>query len=640
MQTRVRADFPGDNPYELLLQSVVDYAIYLIDRDGRVSSWNAGAERIKGYTADEILGEHFSRFYTDEDRQADLPSHALATAAAEGRFLSEGWRVRKDGSRFWALVAVDAVRDKSGELIGYAKVTRDITDRREAQLQALDSERRFRLLVEGVTDYAIFMLDLEGHVTSWNAGAERIKGYKTEEILGQHFSHFYTAEDRAADIASKALATARREGRFEAEGWRVRKDGTRFWASVVIDTIRNQQGELLGFAKITRDLTERREAQQRLEEAREQLFRSKMEAVGQMAAGIAHDFNNLLAAILGAADLGSRSLGDPDKLRRMLEGIQTSVKRGADLTDRLVSLARRRPQELKILNVTEELAAAGKLLQQSLPRGIDLSVEMPTSIWPIEVDTSEFGLSILNLGLNARDAMPNGGQLRLAAQNVVLHGDVQNLFGNYVAVSVADTGRGIPIELQPHIFEPFFTTKKFGGGTGLGLAQVYKFAHESSGAIVVDSKEGAGTTMTLYLPSRGIAVNAEHESQTSKPKGHVLIVEDEPFLAELAADFIMEIGYEPHIAHSAAEAIAMLSTVTRISLVFSDVVMPGGLSGLELARKIRTRYPELPVLLTSGYSEVVGSTPDEFPLLRKPYDSDQLSRSISSLIRPRLDRLG
>jgi PAS domain S-box-containing protein len=286
------------NAHELLIQSVVDYAIYVLDPAGLVVSWNPGAERIKGYTADEIIGAHFSRFYTDEDRAAGAPENALKIAAETGRFTTEAWRCRKDGSRFWALVVIDAIR-RGDRLIGFAKITRDITEQHMARLAALESERRFRLLVQGVTDYAIYLLSPEGRITNWNAGAERIKGYAASEIIGEHFSRFYTPEDVDIGLPDKALAAAVRDGRYEAEGWRRRKDGSRFWAGVLVDA-NHDNGQVVGFAKITRDLSERREAQMQLEQSRELLFQAqKMEAIGQLTGGIAHDFNNLLTGITG-----------------------------------------------------------------------------------------------------------------------------------------------------------------------------------------------------------------------------------------------------------------------------------------------------------------------------------------------------
>src|SRR5438045_2693253 len=238
----------NDEAFRLLVQSVVDYAIFMLDPKGRVTSWNPGAERIKGYSADEIVGKHFSTFYTAEDRAAGLPKKVLEIARREGKFEGEGWRVRKDGSRFWASVVLDAIKADNGELVGFAKITRDMTDKCEAQQALLEAERGFRLLVQGVTDYAIYMLDPQGRVTNWNPGAQRIKGYTPQEIIGQHFSRFYTPEDLDADVPGTALRTARETGRYEAEGWRQRKDGSRFWASVVLDAIHDEQGELIGFA--------------------------------------------------------------------------------------------------------------------------------------------------------------------------------------------------------------------------------------------------------------------------------------------------------------------------------------------------------------------------------------------------------
>ena len=260
LSNRHLASLTDDGRYRLLVEAVTDYAIYMLDASGIVTSWNPGAQRFKGYTADEIIGQHFSRFYPEEERKADRPAQALETAAREGKFEAEGWRVRKDGSRFWAFVVIDPIRAPSGEVIGFAKITRDLTERREAEQIIKRNEEQFRLLIQGVTDYAIYMLDTEGNVTNWNIGAQRIKGYLPHEIIGQHFSRFYTDEERAAKLPQTALEIVRREGRYEKEGWRVRKDGSRFWAHVIIDAIRDGGGNIVGFAKITRDITDRKEA--------------------------------------------------------------------------------------------------------------------------------------------------------------------------------------------------------------------------------------------------------------------------------------------------------------------------------------------------------------------------------------------
>ena len=306
--------------YRLLIEAITDYAIYMLDPTGIVTSWNPGAQRFKGYTSSEIIGQHFSRFYSEEDQKSGLPAKALIAPLREGRFESEGWRIRKDGTRFWAYVVIDPIRQPSGEIVGFAKITRDLTERRAAEEALRKSQEQFRLLLQGVSDYAIYMLDPEGVVTNWNLGAQRIKGYLPHEIIGRHFSQFYTDEDRKAGEPQKALEIARQEDRFEKEGWRVRKDGTRFLAHAVIDAIRDDHGELLGFAKITRDITERKEAEEKLETARAALLQSqKLEAIGQLTGGVAHDFNNLLMAVLGSLELMRKRLPDDPKLKALLE---------------------------------------------------------------------------------------------------------------------------------------------------------------------------------------------------------------------------------------------------------------------------------------------------------------------------------
>jgi len=622
-----------DDPFRLLVQSIVDYAIYLLDVDGNVTSWNAGAERIKGFQTEEIVGQHFSRFYTEEDREAGMPARVLDTARREGKYQGEGWRVRKDGSRFWASVVVDRINGAEGELIGFAKITRDMTEQREAHLALLDAERRFRLLVQGVTDYAIYMLDVDGHVTNWNAGAERIKGYSPGEIVGEHFSRFYTPEDFDAGLPKRALETARETGRYEAEGWRVRKDGTRFWASVIIDAIKDDDGHLIGFAKITRDMSEKRENQLRLEESREQLFRSqKMEALGQLTGGLAHDFNNLLTAILGAADLGARNADNPEKLRRMLDGIRNSAQRGANLTKQLLAFARAQPLEIKQIELKDFLADVSTLVRPSLRSDIELVTEYSDQIWPVDADPGALELAILNLAFNARDAMKDGGHLKISAQNMVLNGKPEGLKGEHVVLRVCDTGTGMSRELQERVFEPFFTTKGYGEGTGLGLSQVFGFAKQIGGAIEIDSAEGEGSTFCLYLPASRGAQTAESRMNGAHALGRVLIVEDDTLVAELAATMMGELGFDAIVAHSAREALERLTSGEKPKLIFSDIVMPGGISGIELARKVRARFPEMPILLTTGYSEQVGSTQD-FPVLQKPYELESLADALGKVLR-------
>ena len=623
----------AEEPFKLLVQAIVDYAIYMLDPKGFVTSWNAGAERIKGFQTEEIVGQHFSKFYTEEDRAAGMPEKVLETARTEGKFVGEGWRVRKDGSRFWASVVVDRINDEKGKLVGFAKVTRDMTEQRNAQQALLEAERRFRILVEGVTDYAIYMLDPDGRVTNWNAGAQRIKGYSPNDIIGEHFSRFYTPEDFNAGVPTTALEAARSTGRYEAEGWRVRKDGTRFWASVVIDAIRDDRGELIGFAKITRDMSEKREAQLRLDESREQLFRSqKMEALGQLTGGLAHDFNNLLTAIMGACELALRHANDPDKVKRMLDGVRGSAQRGASLTKQLLAFARAQQLEIKQIDLKQFCAEITTLVRPSLRSSIELVTETSDQLWPVDADAGALELAILNLAFNARDAMKDGGTLKISAHNVVLNGKPEGLKGEHVALAVADTGTGMTAEVRDRVFEPFFTTKGYGEGTGLGLSQVFGFAKQIGGAIAVESKPGEGAAFTLYLPASKVGASLDAPANGKHALGRVLIVEDDMLLAELAAGMLAELGFEGVVTHSAKEALEQLAGGERPKLVFSDVVMPGGISGIELARKVRDRFPELPILLTTGYSEEVGGS-HGFPVLQKPYELGALASALGNLLK-------
>ena len=490
----------------------------------------------------------------------------------------------------------------------------------------------FKLLVQSIVDYAIYMLDPNGFVTSWNAGAERIKGFQTEEIVGKNFATFYTEEDRDAGMPQRVLDIARKEGRFEGEGWRVRKDGSRFWASVVVDRINDDKGKLVGFAKITRDMTEKREAQQRLDETREQLFRSqKMEALGQLTGGLAHDFNNLLTAILGACELALRNIDNPDKVRRMLDGVRGSAQRGASLTKQLLAFARAQPLEIKQIDLRQFFSDVTTLVRPSLRSDIEVVTEISDQLWPIDADAGALELALLNLAFNARDAMKQGGTLKISAHNEVLEGKPEGLRGEHVVVRVSDTGSGMPREVMDRVFEPFFTTKSFGEGTGLGLSQVFGFAKQLGGAVVVDSEVEKGSTFTLYIPATG-GESGEARVSGGRPLGRVLVVEDDTFVAELAADMLSELGFHTTVAHSAKEALERLAAGDKPKLVFSDIVMPGGITGIELARKVRERFPELPILLTTGYSEQVAAS-HGFPVLQKPYQLDALANAVGEVLK-------
>jgi PAS domain S-box-containing protein len=614
--------------FQLLVNSVTDYAIYMLDADGYVATWNPGALRFKGYQAEEIIGRHFSTFFTEEDRAAGVPARALEAAAREGRYEAEGWRVRKDGTRFWVNAVLDPIRDDKGELLGFAKITRDDTEKREAAVALAESERRFRTLVHGVKDYALYMLDPDGRVSNWNTGAESIKGYKADEIVGQHFSRFYTEEDRARGEPQRALATALAEGKYENEAWRVRKDGTRFWANVVIDPIHDEHGELLGFAKITRDITERRKANEALEEARTALFQSqKLQALGELTGGVAHDFNNLITVIRGAADLLSRPALTEEKRARYLRAIMDTADRAATLTSHLLAFGRRQALKPEVADLNVRLDAFAEMVGRTLGGKVEVKLELAPSLPRVEVDLAQFETALLNAVFNARDAMPDGGRLTLTTCSVP--GEPGEAM-----VEIADTGTGMTDEVRDRAFEPFFTTKKVGEGTGLGLSQIHGFAAQAGGRAEIRSKAGEGTAIRIFLPAtdRPLVGSMETARPAKPPRNlKVLLVEDNDHVREFAHHLLDELGYRVLSAASAEEALEILDGET-VDLLFSDVVMPGR-SGLELARLAREIHPSLPVLLASGYSEeIVGAAGADFEIVRKPYDVGLLEAAVSAAL--------
>jgi PAS domain S-box-containing protein len=630
-----------DGRYRLLVEAITDYAIYMLDREGRVTSWNPGAKRFKGYEADEIIGRHFSTFYTDAERSQNIPALALAEAERTGRFEREGWRVRKDGTQFWAHVVIDAIRSPEGELVGFAKITRDLTERRAAEAKLRESEAQFRLLVQSVTDYAIYMLDVDGHVASWNAGAQRIKGYAPEEIIGRHFSDFYTEADRAAGLPRIGLETATRNGRWENEGQRVRKDGTAFWAHVVIDAIRDDDGKLVGFAKVTRDISERREAEAALQAAQATMMRSqKLEAIGQLTGGVAHDFNNLLQVISGNLQLLSKDIAGNARAEMRVQSALAGVARGSKLASQLLAFARRQPLEPRVVNPGRLIQNMDEMLRRALGGEIEVETVVAGGLWNSLIDPDQLENAVLNLAINARDAMNGEGRLTIEASNAFLddeyvrqHDEVSA--GQYVMIAVTDTGTGIPPNILERVYEPFFTTKAEDKGTGLGLAMVYGFLKQSGGHVKIYSEVGAGTTVKLYFPR----VVASEDTLAALPSGEVvggeetvLVVEDDDEVREVAVSMLTELGYHVVKARDAASALVVVDSGIPIDLIFTDVMMPGALRSPDLARKARERLPGVAVLFTSGYTQnaiVHGGRLDPgVELLAKPYTREALARKV------------
>lgn len=618
----------------MLVDAITDYAIYMLDPDGIVTSWNSGAQRLKGYTEPEIVGVHFSHFYTPEDRANDLPARALSIAAQEGRFESEGWRIRKDGTRFWAHVIIDPIRSPDGPLLGYAKITRDLSERKAAEAELRASDHQFRTLVQGVGDYAIYLLDPEGYVTNWNLGAQRIKGYRPDEIIGQHFSRFYTEEDLAAGLPAKALGEAERTGRFEKEGWRVRKDGHRFWANVVIDAIRDD-GKLVGFAKVTRDITEKRA----LEQAREELFQSqKMEVIGQLAGGMAHDFNNLLMAILGSLELLKKRIPDTPDTARLLANAVAGAERGAALTQRMLAFSRKQELKFEAVDIPDLIDGMVEMLQRTLGSPIRVETDLPRSLPKVLSDPNQLASAILNLSINARDAMPGGGRLVLGAmEKTISKGEMNNLpAGRYLCLLVQDDGEGMDKDTLSKATTPFFTTKGVGKGTGLGLSMVQGMVAQTGGHLNLISVVGHGTTAELYLPLATGTMNSGAEAvEVIEPSAgfsslKILAVDDDPLILMNMAVMLEDLGHNVTEATSGRSALELYTASYDWDLVVTDHSMPG-MTGTELAKQLRQVRPDLPIVLASGYTDLPPGSVPELLRLTKPYSQDQLRKAIEEV---------
>ncbi|SHN06527.1 PAS domain S-box-containing protein [Duganella sacchari] len=499
---------------------------------------------------------------------------------------------------------------------------------------AIEAER-FRQFIMGVTDYAIYMLSPQGVVVTWNAGAQRFKGYHPDEIIGRHFSMFYTPEDQAAGRPARALELARTTGKFEDEGWRVRKDGSRFWASVVIDPIVDPHGELLGFAKITRDITERRVAAEQLERAREALFQSqKLEAIGKLTGGIAHDFNNLLSVIMNGLEL-LRLSKEPAIIAKSVDTMARAAQRGASLTQQLLAFARQQPLKQEAHDIGRVIRSFESVLHRALPDAMHLSLQMEADLPQAMIDPTQFEAALLNLVVNARDAMKEEGEVMIDLAAVTLaDNEVDRLSaGRYVRVVVKDSGEGMTPETMTRAIEPFFTTKEVGKGTGLGLSQVYGLVQQCHGALTLDSRPGAGTSVSLYFP----ALPAQQESnlnQTGAGAEKVLLVDDQPEVLETAISLFSHLGYEVLSAHNGMQALETLRRTPDIAILFCDVVMPG-MSGVELGKAVRSDFPRVKIVLASGY--VTSSLRDEMPdigsfeLIAKPYRLSDLIRTLKAL---------
>lgn len=483
------------------VKAVYGGVLLFLDTAGRVIMSNRGAKALTGYSEEELRGKQYSDLFSQANQQLQLPFDCLQMASREDGYEASGWLHRKDGSQLWASLSLSAVLGDDNTVRGYSALIRDAAGERASDAVMSTSERQFRMLLDGVRDYAIYMLDPDGYVTNWNAGAAVIKGYAAEEIVGRHFSIFYTEEDQLRGEPQRGLAIALREKSFQNEAWRVRKDGSLFWASVVIDPIYDEQGKLLGYAKITRDVTDKRRSQERADRQRESLHQAqKLEALGRLTGSVAHDFNNMLSIIRTAAEM----LGSGMELARDVDHyvgmITDASERAAKLTDQLLTFARQRPFRMEVFNPAARIEGMMQVMKTTLGSRNELVVDLSADLANIESDTSQFDTAILNLVINARDAMAEDGCVTITASNVRAALEEGDNPRDWVTIEVRDVGSGIDAEILPNIFEPFFTTKEINKGTGLGLSQVYGFVRQSGGDIKVESQLNKGTVFTLYLP--------------------------------------------------------------------------------------------------------------------------------------------
>jgi PAS domain S-box-containing protein len=596
------------------------------DFNGAIHSANPAWQRLLGWSEAELkqLNVEFLR-HPDDAAAAKVQRAQLASGVPQVRM--ENRFRHKDGSWYWYHWTLAA----EGGLI-YV-IGRNINDDKDLAQRVRNSERDFRTLVGAVIDYAIFRLTPDGTVASWNAGAERAKGYFAHEIIGQNFRKFYTPEDQASGLPERLLAQAAHEGRSEVEGWRVRKDGSRFWANVVIDPIYDENGRLNGFAKITRDITERREAQLALEQTQAQLAQAqKMDALGQLTGGIAHDFNNMLMVVGGYTQFLKQRLSEP-KDKRAIEAIEFAANRAENLTRQLLTFSRRQSLNRTTVRLQDCFTAFRDILDTTAKGNVTLDIAIPDDTWPVTIDVNEFEVAIINLVVNARDAMPGGGRVRISAHNETLEGRsaMELLRGDFVVLDVEDDGAGIPPDIVLKVFDPFFTTKGVEKGTGLGLSQVYGFAHQAGGTVRLTSKVDVGTKVTLYLPrSKAAAIPMQAEQDATMPGGQetILLVEDNPEVQLVARGMLEELGYTVRTADSASRALDVLKSEPKIDLVLTDIVMPGPMDGMGLAQRISKDHRGVKVLLTTGYSRSASDPRSRFAVLRKPYQLETMARAV------------
>jgi PAS domain S-box-containing protein len=630
----------SERRFRLLVESVKDYAIFLLDPRGHIISWNVGAERIHGYQSEEIIGQPLSVFYTDQDKKLGKPEEAMRMAMAEGRYEGQGWRVKKDGSRFWGDMVITELRDKAGVLRGFAKVARDITARKLAENALRESEERLRELFDSAP-VGYHELNLQGRIIQVNQTELGMLGYMAKEMIGQPVWKFIVEEDQFREAMMAKLTKGVSSSKALEHNFK-RKDGTSFPALVEDLILKDSVGSIKGIRSTLQDITERKKAEEEMVSLQEQFRQSqKMEAIGRLAGGIAHDFNNLLTIIKGYSQLSLMELTEDHPLKGSIQEISKAADRASGLTRQLLAFSRRQILEVKVLDFNALLHDLEKMLHRILGEDIELATFLSENLGRVKADPGQMEQVIMNLAVNARDAMSSGGKLTIETKNVELDQEyarshVGSKPGHYVMVSASDTGVGMPPEIRERIFEPFFTTKEKGKGTGLGLSTVYGIVKQSQGNIWVYSEPGYGTTFKIYLPQVDEPVEASKDKLSERElvggNETILVVEDEEEVRKLTVRILKDKGYRVLTASDGNAALAVGKRyVSPIHLMLTDVVMPG-LNGRELAKKMESFHPKMKVLYMSGYTENAivhhGILEEKMDYLPKPFTVEGLTKKV------------
>ena len=651
-----------------IVEGVKDHSIFTVDNQNRVLDWTPGAETVFGWSADEMRGNSAEILFTSDDRAAGVPAQELSTARLEGCANDERWHVRRDGSLFFANGSVRPLHDVRGAITGFIKIARDETERRAAEAALRDTDQRYRLAAKATND-AIWDWNLNSNRLDWNEAVAVLFGYAMEEIspTGDWWVEHIHPDDRDR-VTESIHAVIDGAGDHWASEYRfVRKDGTFAHVFDRGHVIRDDRGRGIRMIGAMLDLTERKRAEERLHELNETLESrvaertaelmaaedalrqaQKMEAVGQLTGGLAHDFNNLLTGISGSLEMMQIriSQGRIPEVERYVTAAQGAAKRAAALTHRLLAFSRRQTLAPKPTDVKQLVAGMEDLIGRTVGPAIEIETVNAAGLWPSLIDPSQLENAVLNLCINARDAMPEGGKITIETGNrwmddrAALQRGLDP--GQYISLCVSDTGAGMTRDVIEKAFDPFFTTKPIGMGTGLGLSMIYGFAKQSGGSVGIYSEVGQGTMVCIYLPrhlGEAEAAESDHASESLPRAGAgetVLVVDDEPTVRMLIAEVLTDLGYAAVEAGDGASGLKILNSDLRIDLLITDVGLPGGMNGRQVADAARSVRPNLKVLFITGYAENAvlshGHLDPGMHVLTKPFAMEALAGRIRQLI--------